>query len=121
VPLPHILLDAHHHFFGDSAAVALNERFNVEGEEIIKLEGDFNKYFDLYAPKGQEIVTLQIFSPDIMAQLIDHSKKFSLEFFGNYIYIYSRKAIKNGYEIYAMYSLTRLLIDKLAPELERLK
>jgi hypothetical protein len=37
----------------------------------IKLEGNFNNYFAVYCEVGQEIIALQIFSPEIMQQMID--------------------------------------------------
>lgn len=114
--LPRIFLDAHHNSFLTSDIFA---RFR--GEEIISLEGDFNKYFTLYIPKGYQIEALQIFAPDIMADLIDKSKMFDLEFIADHLYIYSSKAIETKNDLYEFYDLARLLIVELAPTLERLK
>jgi len=114
--LPRIFLDAHHHNFLTQDIFA-----SFKNEEVLSLEGDFNKYFTLYVPKGYEIETLQIFAPDIMAKLIDKSKLFSLEFIGDHLYIYSSRPIETKDSLYALYELVRILIVELAPVLERLK
>ena len=119
INLPHIFLAAHCDFFSGDIT-----DFNVPGQEsmqVVRLEGDFNKYFDLYAAKEYEIETLQIFDPDTMADIIDNAKKFSLEFLDGNIYIYAQRAIENGEDMYSLYNLIDLLITKLIPELERIK
>lgn len=114
--LPRIFLDAHHHDF-------INE--DIFGKpaygEIVSLEGDFNKYFTLYVPRGFEIEALQIFAPDVMAKLIDKSKEFSLEFSGDHLYIYSSRTIDTKKGLYSIYDLAKMLIGELAPVLERLR
>ena len=121
IALPHIFLDAHHHFFVDDAVFSAGAPVHDSNQESIKLEGDFNKYFSLYAPKGYEIETLQIFTPDIMADLIEYSKNFSLEFYGSNLYIYSRKTITSGKDLCGLYDLVKFLALKLAPEIEKIR
>jgi hypothetical protein len=120
--LPHIFLDAHHHYFTEEAIFSLkNPVENDKNEEFLKLEGNFNKYFTLYAPKGYEIETLQILTPDIMQDLIEYSKNFSLEIYGSNLYIYSRKVITNGKNLCALYDLAKFLAAKVAPEIEKIR
>jgi hypothetical protein len=114
--LPRIFLDAHHHSLLTQDIFA-----SFKNEEILSLEGDFNKYFTLYVPKGYEIEALQIFAPDVMAKLIDKSKLFSLEFIGDHLYIYSSRPIETKNGLYELYELVRILVVELAPVLERLK
>ncbi|MFA5871920.1 MAG: hypothetical protein WC858_04355 [Parcubacteria group bacterium] len=113
--LPRIFLDAHHrNIFTNGPSPKL------QGEEIISLEGDFNKYFTLYVPRGYAIEALQIFAPDVMAKLIDKSKKFDLEFTGDHLYIYSSSVISTKEDLYSMFDLAKILTMELAPVLERL-
>lgn len=56
-----------------------------------ELEGDFGKYFRLYAPRGYERDALYIFTPDVMAVLIDEAAAFDIEFVGAHIYFYSSR------------------------------
>jgi hypothetical protein len=114
--LPRIFLDSHHRDFlsADIHAKPLDG-------EVISLEGDFNKYFTLYVPRGFEIEALQIFAPDVMAKLIDNSKQFDLEFIGDHLYIYSSGTIDTKQGMRSIYELAKLLVIELAPVLERLK
>ncbi len=54
----------------------------------MSLEGDFNKYFKLSVPKGYEVKALEVFTPDVMATLIDKCKFFNVEIAGTNIYSY---------------------------------
>ena len=49
-PLMHIFLDARHNFFTEDSIISTEEPDTDKNCETIKLEGDFNKYFTLYAP-----------------------------------------------------------------------
>jgi hypothetical protein len=53
-----------------------------------QLEGDFNRYFTLYGAEGAEIEVLRIFTPDVMAYLIDHYQTYSLELTPQHFFIY---------------------------------
>lgn len=53
-----------------------------------QLEGDFNRYFTLYGADGAEIEVLRIFTPDVMAYLIDHYQAYSLELTPQHFFIY---------------------------------
>jgi hypothetical protein len=57
----------------------------------LSLEGDFDKYFTLYAPKAYETDALYIFTPDLMALLIDQVAKFDVEIVDNWMLVYSRR------------------------------
>jgi hypothetical protein len=53
----------------------------------LKLEGDFQKHFVLYAPQGSEVEDLEIFTPDFMEALIEQHPDASLKCVGNDLYI----------------------------------
>jgi len=46
--------------------------------QVISLEGDFDRHFTLYAPRDYTTDALYIFTPDVMAALIDHASGFSI-------------------------------------------
>ncbi|HVO28891.1 MAG TPA: hypothetical protein VMT81_02845, partial [Candidatus Paceibacterota bacterium] len=73
--MPDMLLENVGHTFGESLSLKLSG----SGKELVKLEGDFNQYFSLSIPKGYEVEALEIFTPDIMQELIEKAKRFSLE------------------------------------------
>jgi hypothetical protein len=57
--------------------------------QVLSLEGDFDKYFTLYAPKEYERDALYVFTPDLMVLLIDRLASYDLEIVDNRLYIYS--------------------------------
>ncbi len=46
--------------------------FNISGAQRLRLEGDFDRHFALYAPQSYERDALYVITPDLMALLIDH-------------------------------------------------
>ncbi|HSX43877.1 MAG TPA: hypothetical protein VLE69_01080 [Candidatus Saccharimonadales bacterium] len=56
---------------------------NPSNYKKLDLEGDFNKYFQLYVPKGDEIDALTILTPDVMQTLIANNQTEDVETAGN--------------------------------------
>jgi hypothetical protein len=61
----------------------------IDGAQKLKLEGDFNTHFTLYAPKGYERDALYIMTPDLMALLIDETGDFDVEVVDDMLFVYS--------------------------------
>ncbi len=112
-PLPPILLVAGIRFFS-------NLRPNFPDSEILKLEGDYNKYFTLYTRKEFEIEALEIFTPDFMGKTKDDYKEFSIEFSGQQMYIYYSAFIETKDELQKMFNLIKYLIVKIEPLAQRM-
>ncbi|MGH7237177.1 MAG: hypothetical protein ACREGF_01435, partial [Candidatus Saccharimonadales bacterium] len=90
-------------------------------KNTIKLEGNFDQYFTLYAPAGNEIEALEVFSPDTMALMEDESKHYTVEFAGNRIYIYVNGFVATTENLTSLFALAKKLIDKIAPLAARLQ
>lgn len=84
--LPNMVLDArsNNKAFGGS-----NLPLNFSPDQRLSLEGDFDKYFTLYCPREYETDALYIFTPDLMALLIDHTNKFDVEIVDHWMLLYS--------------------------------
>lgn len=52
----------------------------------VKLEGDFNKYFQLYHAKGEHVDALSIITPDVMQTLIDSNEAQDIEIVDQNVY-----------------------------------
>ena len=92
--LPHMVLDSRSNnlkIFGKDIASNLPESFSKD--QILSLEGDFNNSFTLYAPKEYERDALYIFTPDLMALLMDQSAQFDAEIIDNRVFFYRRLAV----------------------------
>ena len=88
--------------------------FSGVATKKIELEGDFNKYFNLYTKKGFEVETLKIFSPDFMAKILDNWKGFSLEFVEDQVYIYCEHLITKKEELEKIYQFAQYLVSKIS-------
>ena len=79
--VPHLVLDAKSN--GSSIPMP------IAGGQSLSLEGDFDRHFTLYCPAGYERDALYIFTPDLMALLIDESGAFDVEIVDDMMFIYS--------------------------------
>lgn len=93
--LPHMVLDAKkNNLFGKVSN--LTDTFN--SSQTLSLEGDFNNHFTLYAPKQYERDALYVFTPDVMARLIDSGSGFDMEVIDDELYIYRNNRFNLGNE-----------------------
>jgi hypothetical protein len=77
------------HFVVDATANGASLPIPVDAKQRVSLEGDFDRHFALYAPAGYERDALYLFTPDVMALLIDESGDLDVEVIGNRLTIYS--------------------------------
>jgi hypothetical protein len=86
--LPHMVLDsrANNGLFG-----ATNLPATFDRDQVLHLEGDFDKYFTLYSPQAYERDALYVFTPDLMALLIDEAAPFDVEVIDQWLFVYSKK------------------------------
>jgi hypothetical protein len=87
--LPHMVLDskANNGLFGGTNLPAAFDK-----DQILSLEGDFDQYFTLYCPKAYERDALYVFTPDLMALLIDNAAPFDVEIVDDWMFVYSSSA-----------------------------
>lgn len=87
--LPHMVLDskANNGLFGGTNLPATFDK-----DQILSLEGDFDRYFTLYCPKAYERDALYVFTPDLMALLIDNAAPFDVEIIDDWMFVYSSTA-----------------------------
>lgn len=84
--LPHMVLDAsgNNRLFGDTSLPASFDRSHV-----LSLEGDFPRFFTLYCPAEYERDALYVFTPDLMALLIDTVAPLDVEIIDRWMFVYS--------------------------------
>jgi len=113
VTMPDLLLEKKALFSSDTLLGQLPEH--------IKLEGDFNKYFTLSIKKGYEVEALEIFTPDVMAELMEKCRGLSLEIVNSHLFIYDNKTISKRVDLYALYDIAQYFVQKLGPVLARME
>ncbi len=86
--LPHMLLDAraNNGLFGSTNLPAVFRK-----DQVLSLEGDFDRYFTLYCPKQYERDALYVFTPDLMALLIDEAAPFDVEIVDQWLFVFSAR------------------------------
>lgn len=82
--LPHMVLDAKANGSFGLAAFGKDQR--------LSLEGDFDRYFTLFCPQQYEPDALYVFTPDLMALLIDEASPFDVEIVDDWMFVYSNGA-----------------------------
>ena len=90
--LPHMVLDAksNNGFFGTNLPASFDK------SQILSLEGDFDRYFTLYCPQQYERDALYIFTPDLMALLIDEASPFDVEIVDDWMFVYATIPFQTG-------------------------
>jgi hypothetical protein len=86
--LPNMLLDStQNNTWGSTGLGALFSR-----DQVLSLEGDFDRFFTLYCPKQYERDALYVFTPDLMALCIDEAAPFDIEIVDDWMFVYSPRA-----------------------------
>jgi hypothetical protein len=93
----------------------------IRNIDFVTLEGNFNKDFNLGFTKGHQVELLEVFTPDIMEEIINKAINLNLEIINNHLYIYAYKVIRTRKEIENFYELAEFLMDKLIPVFIRMK
>ena len=115
--LPRIILKSKSLSFDSFDLINL---FKFEPKHI-KLEPEFDKYFDLTAPDGYEMEALQIFSPDFLNYLIKEAEEICLDLSMDTVNIYDDRFIDTREELVKMFNISKEITHKLGPLLKRLK
>lgn len=87
----HMLLDGKANNTTVFNASFSNLPITMARDQTLELEGDFNEHFTLYAPKEYERDAYYIFTPDLMALLIDEAGKFDVEVIDDQLFVYGKE------------------------------
>jgi hypothetical protein len=87
-PLPHILLRSRAGRAGKFALAAL-----PDSTQRLSLEGDFDDHFTLYCPEEYGRDALYLFTPDVMARLIDGVRGFDVEIIDDWLLLVSSRDV----------------------------
>ncbi len=99
--VPHLVLDSTSNngtLLG--RALISNLPVVISNSQRISLEGDFDKYFTLYAPKQYEVDVRYILTPDVMAALVDQSSHFDIELVDDMAFFYVLQSEKSDDQMF---------------------
>jgi hypothetical protein len=86
--LPHMVLDATaNNYFGRFSTLPTN----FDRSQKLSLEGNFDSYFTLYAPKAYERDALYVFTPDVMHIFVEQAYNYDVEIIDDNLYLYSNR------------------------------
>lgn len=91
------------------------DRVKANGySETLKLEGNFDKHFEVHLPPNTQDGVLMILTPDVM-QLLLPLDKYEIEITpsGDF-YLYTRKLITKKQDLVEIYKIVELLVNKIA-------
>lgn len=86
--MPHMILDSRRNNVRSFGVEESQIKSQFSSDQRIELEGDFAKYFTLYAPLQYRQDAYYIFTPDFMAELVDEAGDFDVEIIDNYMFLY---------------------------------
>lgn len=82
--VPHLVLDSRTNDFAGISQLPVGFARNQE----LSLEGGFGDHFTLYCPKGYERDALYLFTPDLMALLMDEAGPVDVEVIDDWVFLY---------------------------------
>ncbi len=89
-------------------------------QKELLLESNFRDHFTTYVPEDFGIETFEIFTPEILARLIDAAQGFDFEFIESALYVYTSGTIEKRARLTAMLELAQYLITTIGPRITRL-
>jgi hypothetical protein len=89
--LPNMVLDSKSNNYQLLGMEISNLPETLNKDQVISLEGDFDKYYTLYAPKDYDADVRYVFTPDLMQALIRESDSIDIEILDNTMLVYLGK------------------------------
>lgn len=87
--LPHIVLENRR----GGGIISTDASEGIAGGQRLRLEGDFDRTFALHCPAGHERDALYLFTPDVMARLLDSAAALDVEVVDDWLLIYATRPI----------------------------
>ena len=111
-------------FNGSFPHIYLNRRYNLYGVNVgekVPLPAEFEKKFFLSAPKKYEIEALEIFTPDVLARLLDSEFAHDVELVDQEVLIFTAGRINNFEQLEKEFNRALELEDLLDEKLDKFK
>ncbi|MET0980066.1 MAG: hypothetical protein ABWX90_02320 [Candidatus Saccharimonadales bacterium] len=121
VPVPHLFIDGRsQNRFGRKKRDlwSLTKKLS-RSNKLQDLEGDFYKYFDVYAASKKQVEALSIVTPDVMITLRDQGFSFDYELHDTSLYVIAEPQLKSpeDYEAYTQAVVSAL--TELVPQITK--
>lgn len=91
----------------------------VAKDQHIQLEGDFSRYFAVYAPHGHKLHAVDILAPDVMQKLLEYARPCDVEIVGNRLYFYWTLLHENSEDYTKMFTVAEAVLREIKHKLTR--
>lgn len=119
--LPHVMLSSRSQSFTGVDILALSLSGSMLSlKSKIGLEPPADQFFELYSEPGFEQEALEIFTPELLARLVALPKKYTMEFVGNKLFVYSKLLIYKRDDLNYIYATFTELAEHIGPYLKRM-
>ncbi len=95
------------------------DRYGIDAGKPLRLPAEFERSFELFAPDQYEVEALEIFTPDVLAYLVDVDWPFDLELIDQRLIVYREMHITSSMQLASEWHRAKALATKLAPVLDR--
>lgn len=111
------------HLYLDYKSNSYSTKQDIGGTALAKLPlpKEFEDVFKFYSPKKYEIETLEIFTPDVFAHLLDAGWNHDMEFVDGELVIYRKIRLNSFVELEEELDKIKKFVDILSPQLNRLR
>jgi hypothetical protein len=92
---------------------------SVHGRQRLPLEGDFDRTFQLFVPIGYERDALYLFTPDLMAHLVDTLPGFDLELVDRWMFVAAPVKLRGDPDLDAIASAVAIVRERVAKRAAR--
>lgn len=113
--MPHVILDSK----TNSSSFRTTNLPYMKRSQLFRLEGDFNKHYDVYVPKGYERDALYFLTPEIMALMIDTAQSFDIEVVDNQLYVYGKEFKYRETEFAKVFEIIELIGSEFTDNTKR--
>jgi hypothetical protein len=115
--LPNIVIDSLVEYPGMNKRSVLPIQFDQS--QMIKLEGDFHKYFDVYAPDRYAVSALTILAPNAMEVLLSHGALCDIEIIENKLYFYWSGTMRKREDFEQVFTTAQEILKVFGNKLEK--
>jgi len=104
------------------AGIAQELSWQPSGTRVLPIETGFDEKFTVYVPQDQEIETLQILEPNVIAELMDDFGTYCFECIDSHVYVCAVGRMKESRDaVTKLFTALKHFSDVLTPELKNFK
>lgn len=92
---------------------------SIKNNQRLSVEGDVDRYFRIYVPKGDAYKSLVTLTPEKLLALRNYGTKFDIEFINNKIYVITHDKIKSAKDILLYQEEALKLIENIGTDVIR--